>query len=86
MSKHKIKQRTRRRGLSFPTLLIAAGFLAFGLLVYDAARPRPGRAVAYLGNEHIPVPADRNLQLNTANVGAALRIARPMGISRSPHP
>ncbi len=56
MSKHKIKQRTRRRGLSFPTLLIAAGFLAFGLLVYDAARPRPGRAVAYLGNEHIQYP------------------------------
>ncbi len=42
--------------------------------------------MADLGNEHIPVPADRNLQLNTANVGAALRIARPMGISRSPIP
>ncbi len=42
--------------MTLATLLIGAGVLAFGLLVYQAARPLPGRAVSDLGNEHIQYP------------------------------
>ncbi|MGC9467401.1 MAG: DUF3105 domain-containing protein [Anaerolineae bacterium] len=57
MAKHGSKRRRSRRSnrLTF-ALFIAAAVIAFGLLVYDAVRPRPGLAMPDLGNQHIAYP------------------------------
>ena len=53
----------RRRGLTngrsrsaIPVAIIGAAVVMFGLLIYQALRPRPGMAMPDLGNEHIVYP------------------------------
>ncbi len=87
MSKNKIRQRTRRRqGISLPTMLIAAGLLAFGLLVYEAARPRPGRAIADLGNDHIAYPQTATYNSTPPTSGPHYESLARWGIHNSPIP
>lgn len=46
----------RGAGSAIPLTIIGAAVLMFGLLVYQALRPRPGMAMPDLGNEHIVYP------------------------------
>lgn len=56
MAKYDSRRRSRRNNRLTFGLFIAAAVLVFGLLIYDAARPRPGMAMPDLGNEHIVYP------------------------------
>ena len=48
---------TRQREKKFVPLIIVAGaVLVFGLLLYEAVRPKPGLAMPDLGNQHIVYP------------------------------
>ena len=57
MARHRNSRLKRRRQTStVPLILIAAAIVAFGALIYQAARPRPGQAIPDLGHQHILPP------------------------------
>ena len=57
MTKHgSTRRRRHRQAMVLPIIVAAAAVLAVGALIYEAARPRPGLAVADLGNQHIAFP------------------------------
>lgn len=57
MTKRSRKYRRRaREGKAIPLLIVAGAVLVFGLLLYEAVRPRPGLAMPDLGNQHIDYP------------------------------
>ena len=87
MKKHRYSRRARRRqGMTLPSLLIAAAVLAFGLLIYQAARPRPGRALADLGNLHIQYPQTATYNSTPPTSGPHYESLARWGVHSEPIP
>jgi hypothetical protein len=85
MSKHTRRHRTRRGSTTtLPTILIAAAVLAFGLLIYEAVRPRPGIAMPDLGNLHITYPQTATYNSSPPTSGPHYTSLAPWGIHTEP--
>lgn len=65
-------------------VLVAAAILAFGLLVYEAARPRPGIAMPDLGNAHIRFPETATYNSYPPTSGPHYESLAPWGIHTAP--
>ena len=87
MNKHRSAHQTRRqRGLALPVLFMAAAVIAFGLLIYQAARPLPGHAIVDLGNEHITYPETATYNSTPPTSGAHYESLASWGIHSEPIP
>jgi hypothetical protein len=85
MSKHTRQHRSRHRSnAALPTILIAAAVLAFGALIYEAARPRPGIAMPDLGNLHINPPETAAYNSYPPTSGPHYTSLAPWGIHTEP--
>jgi hypothetical protein len=85
MSKYTNRRRARRRSNSaLPAILIAAAILAFGALIYEAARPRPGIAMPDLGNAHIVFPETATYNSYPPTSGPHYGSLAPWGIHTTP--
>ena len=85
MSKRTRRYRARHQSNStLPTIVIAAAVLAFGLLIYEAARPRPGIAMPDLGNLHITYPQTATYNSSPPTSGPHYTSLAPWGIHTEP--
>jgi hypothetical protein len=87
MAKYKSRRaRRRRQQQSLPIIIAAAAVLVFGLLIYNAARPRPGMAMPDLGNEHIAYPETATYNSSPPTSGPHYSTLAPWGIHTEPIP
>lgn len=86
MAKHWSSRRGRRRQtLAVPFVLAAAAIVALGALIYEAARPQPGRAVPDLGHQHILPPGTIDFYNSTPPTsGPHYGSLAPWGIHTTP--
>jgi hypothetical protein len=80
------RARRKRRERALPAIIIAAAVLVFGLLIYNAARPRPGMAQPDLGNQHITYPETATYNTSPPTSGPHYTTIAPWGIHAEPIP
>ncbi len=77
------QQRQKRTAIGF---ILAVVLTLAGILVYDALNPRPGRAVADLGNAHIPYPQTATYNSSPPTSGPHYTMLAQWGIHTDPIP
>jgi hypothetical protein len=85
MSKHtKRRMPSRRTNSALPIILVAAAILAFGGLIYEAARPRPGIAMPDMGKLHTQRPETATYNSYPPTSGPHYTSLAPWGIHTAP--
>jgi hypothetical protein len=76
------KRKRRERIWLFGGIALVA--LVVGLLLYGALRPRPGRAVPSLGNQHIQPPQTAAYNSSPPTSGPHYTVIAPWGVHEEP--
>ena len=87
MAKHTSRRfRQRRQKRTLLALVIAVVLTLGGILIYDALNPKPGHAIADLGNEHIPYPQTATYNTTPPTSGPHYTNLARWGIHTEPIP
>ncbi|MGC9349647.1 MAG: DUF3105 domain-containing protein [Anaerolineae bacterium] len=78
--------RRSRERKAIPLFIAASALVVFGLLIYEAARPRPGLAMPDLGNQHIGYPQKATYNSSPPTSGPHYETLAPWGVHTDPIP
>ena len=78
-------RRTREKK-AIPWLIVASAVLVFGLLLYEALRPKPGLAMPDLGNQHIQYPQTATYNSSPPTSGPHYEALARWGVHADPIP